>query len=138
MRAALDLAIRVREPFPVSAPGGAAAAARQVRAQLEAGEPIGDVLREAGLRVLAVARHVDAARGLEAHGLGDVTAEQRTLALAEGLPVRLALQSLDDLLRPDQAAHVGREDSVLTALHRTPSLWSRGSTSAAKYGSSFR
>src|SRR5207237_3319854 len=37
LRAALDLAIRVREPLSVAATGGAAAAARQVRAQLEAG-----------------------------------------------------------------------------------------------------
>src|SRR5437899_6213564 len=122
LRAALDLAIRVREPFPVWAPGGPAAATRQVRAQLEAGEPIGDVLREAGLRVLAVARNIDAALGLHADGVGHVTGQKRASEVGEGLPVFLALENVNDLPRPNEAAHVGGEDPALAALHRSHSL----------------
>jgi hypothetical protein len=122
LRAALDLAIGLGEALAVPAPGRPAPAARQIRPQLEPGQPIGDVLGEPGLRILPVAGHVDPALRLHPHGLGDVPPDQRPLALGEGLPVRLALKDVDDLLGSDEAADVGGEDAVLTMLHRvTPS-----------------
>ena len=119
MRAALDLAISVREPLSVSAPGGAAAAPGQVGAQLEAGEAVRDVLGKAGLRVLAVAGDVDAALGLHPHGVGHVSGQDGALALAERLAVLLALENLDHLRRPDETTDVGREDATTAALHRS-------------------
>src|SRR5207244_13028257 len=109
---------------PTAAPG-------KVAPQLEPRQPICDVLRQPGLRILPVAGNIDPALGLHPHRFRDVTADQRALAVGEGLPVSLALEDLDDLLRPDETAHVSREEAVLATLHRSTPARDRACSSAS-------
>ena len=85
------------------------------------GQAVGDISGIAGLRHLPVIDDVDADRSLAADDVDDRLAHQ---PVERVLVIRLALilahQHLPQLGRARQAADMGRQDAVLTRLHRIP------------------
>ncbi len=114
----VQLGVEFREAFAV----GAArewVGARFHRTPLKAGQPLQRILRPADrLAELAVADHVDPGSRLPTHDRCDRLRQARIVGLAvERRAALLGAQEFLQLRRPDQAADMGRENTVGAALH---------------------
>ncbi len=86
--------------------------------RLEAAEALGDIGIEARLGELAVARNVDADLGLLAHDIGDALLQSRLECPLRRLAARdLGEDRFENVVRADQAADMGREDTIGASLH---------------------
>src|SRR5512145_707116 len=103
---------------------GSARNARRIfeRAALEAAQPLQRVLRPADrLAELAITGHIDAGLGLLAHNFFNRAREAAAVGrLVVGLAALLCADKRQQALRPDQAADVRGENSLVAAPHYRP------------------
>ena len=116
--AGIELGVELGELLAVDA-AGERIGARLDRPPLEAAQALQHVLRPADrFAELAVADDVDADLGLLAHDLGDRLLQALVVSrLVVRLAGLLGAQKFLQRRRPDEAADMGGEDAVGTALH---------------------
>ncbi len=110
------LLIELAEGLAVAAPIADGALAGVWRARLEAGQPVAHVAGEVRLAELSVADDVDTDGGLPRY---DVGGRSRHYVAAAEVALRSRANQVNHLRRPDEAAHVRGEDTVVAPLHAT-------------------